>query len=130
MPDGKAPLSSFVHPINCNHNSHFSSHKPSSNIGNVPHSDLLGFALDLQMCYANEIDLRMCYVLALRMCYALDLHMCIAIKLTDPNLLVCTTISYKIVHVIKCSSSLSMWCHYSIAQCIHLLVLCLHSHDM
>ena len=34
------------------------------------------------------------------------------------------------MHVIKQSSSLSLWCQDSIAQCKHLLVMCLHSHDL
>ena len=48
-----------------------------------------------EMCYALDLNPEMCYAPNSdpRMCHALDPKMCYETKLTDLNLLVCTTIS-------------------------------------
>jgi hypothetical protein len=71
------------------------SHIPSSDIVNIPCSHPLNLAPHLLMCYAQ--DLEMCYAPNpnLEMCHASYPKMWYAMKLTDPNLLVHTTISYK-----------------------------------
>jgi hypothetical protein len=135
--------------VNSNDVGHPSSHRPSLDIGSIPYSSLLDFALRILKCV---MQIKSAHVLCTRsinvLCSKSKSTNLLCTKSKPINVLstkstnvFCNEINrpefvsahnhfIQIMHVIKWSSSLTLWCQNSIAQCKHLLVMRLHSHDL
>ena len=134
------------------------SHGPSLDIRNVPCSHLLESAPCLLTCYAMRYANVLCTKYVECVMHQIYIYNVLCTKSISRSLLCTICIStnvlrtgftnvycneidrfelvkahnyfLQIVHAIKWSSYLSLWCQYSIAQCRRPLVLCLHPHDL